>query len=507
MHGLIFFYIRKFAESLPKGLAPAAGPGTGQTSVVRQAGHYLPSGSYPDADAVALLQAVADAKGEPLGETVTRFGEFLAPHLVKVAGPLVDPGWRTLDLVEHTEQLIHAMVRVEKPGAEPPVLEAVRIGPDELHLVYSSRRRLCLLASGLVRGLARHFGETVEIDEPGCMLRGDPFCSFVIRVAGRDTHASGSPLFETVALPPGTDSEAADAMDTDPGLLPDDDDVADDPVPAVIGGHRILGLVGAGAMGRVYLAHDERLDRRVAIKVMNRRRARDAGARQRFLREGRAAAAVEHPHVLAIHAVGEHAGLPYIVMQLLDGQTLGAYRAAVVTLSLTEALRIGREIAEGLAAAHDRGLVHRDIKPDNVFLEGPRRSVRIIDFGLARAAADDSAKLTVEGTVVGTPAYMPPERIGDESLDAKSDLFGLGVILYELLSGRLPFEGKSMVSMLASIAKGTPMPLAEAAPRTPREVCDLVMRLMAHRKTDRPADAAAVAADLARLERKFADGE
>jgi tRNA A-37 threonylcarbamoyl transferase component Bud32 len=409
--------------------------------------------------------------------------------------------------VEHTEQLIHAMVRVEKPGAEPPVLEAVRIGPDELHLVYSSRRRLCLLASGLVRGLARHFGETVEIDEPGCMLRGDPFCSFVIRVAGRDTHASGSPLFETVALPPGTDSEAADAMDTDPGLLPDDDGVADDPVPAVIGGHRILGLVGAGAMGRVYLAHDERLDRRVAIKVMNRRRARDAGARQRFLREGRAAAAVEHPHVLAIHAVGEHAGLPYIVMQLLDGQTLGAYRAAIVTLSLTEALRIGREIAEGLAAAHDRGLVHRDIKPDNVFLEGPRRSVRIIDFGLARAAADDSAKLTVEGTVVGTPAYMPPERIGDESLDAKSDLFGLGVILYELLAGRLPFEGKSMVSMLASIAKGTPMPLAEAAPRTPREVCDLVMRLMAHRKADRPADAASVAAELARLERKFADRE
>ena len=506
MHGLIFFYIRKFAESLPKGLAPAAGPGTGQTSVVRQAGHYLPSGSYPDADAVALLQAVADATGEPLGGTVTRFGEFLAPHLVKVAGPLVNPAWRTLDLVEHTEQLIHAMVRVEKPGAEPPVLEAVRIGPDELHLVYSSRRRLCLLAAGLVRGLARHFGETVEIDEPGCMLRGDPFCSFVIRVAGRDTHASGSPLFETVALPPGTDSEAADAMDTDPGLLPDDDGVADDPVPAAIGGHRILGLVGAGAMGRVYLAHDERLDRRVAIKVMNRRRARDAGARQRFLREGRAAAAVEHPHVLSIHAVGEHAGLPYIVMQLLDGQTLGAYRSAVVTLSLTEALRIGREIAEGLAAAHDRGLVHRDIKPENVFLEGPRRSVRIIDFGLARAAADDSAKLTVEGTVVGTPAYMPPERIGEESLDAKSDLFGLGVILYELLSGRLPFEGKSMVSMLASIAKGTPMPLAEAAPRTPREVCDLVMRLLAHRKADRPADAASVAAELGRLERKFSDG-
>jgi len=504
VHGLIFFYIQKYAESLPQGLGSAAGHGSGQSSIVRQAAHYLPSASYPDDEAVALLQAVAAAEGAPLGETVTRFGEFLAPHLLKVAGQLVDPSWRTLDLVEHTEQLIHAMVRVEKPGAEPPVLEVVRISPEELHLIYSSRRRLCLLAIGLVRGLARHFGEVAEIDEPGCMLRGDPFCSFVIRVAGHETHASRSPLCETLLLPPGTASVAADAVDADPGVLPDQGSAADDPLPHAIGGYRILGLVGAGSMGRVYLAHDDRLDRRVAIKVMNPNRARDPGARQRFLREGRAAAAVEHPHVLTIHAVGEHAGLPYIVMQLLAGQTLGAHRAAVGTLPLAEALRIGREIAEGLGAAHARGLVHRDIKPDNVFLEGPGRSVRIIDFGLARAAADDSAKLTVEGTVVGTPAYMPPERIGEESLTATSDLFGLGVMLYELLAGRLPFRGTSLVSMLTSIAKGTPVPLAEAAPQVPPEVCDLVMRLMAHHQEDRPATAAAVATELGRLERTFA---
>lgn len=504
MHGLIFFYIQKFTESLPKGLASAAGAGSGQSTIARQAGHYLPSGSYPDGDAVALLQAVAEARGEPLADTLTRFGEFLAPHLVKVAGPLVDPAWRTLDLVQHTEELIHAMVRVEKPGAEPPVLETARVGPQELQLVYSSRRRLCQLATGLVRGLARHFGETVEIEQPGCMLQGDPFCSFVIRVTGRDTHASHSPLSETVVLPPGADSVTAAALDSAAGLPPGDAGIADDPMPAEIGGHRILGLVGAGAMGRVYLAHDERLARRVAIKVINRDRARDPGARQRFLREGRAAAAVEHPHVLGIYAVGEHVGLPYIVMQLLEGRSLADDRAATGALPLAEALRIGREIAEGLAAAHARGLVHRDIKPDNVFLEGPSRSVRIIDFGLARGMADDSAKLTVEGTVVGTPAYMPPERIGEESLDAKSDLFGLGVMLYEMLAGRLPFAGKSMVAMLAAIAKGTPVPLSQAAPATPPEVCDLVMRLMAHRKEDRPADAAGVAAALARLERKFA---
>lgn len=505
MHGLIFFFIQKYAESLPKGLVATADTGSGRSSMLRQAGSYLPSGTYPDGEAVALLRAVADSRGQPLADTVAEFGEFLAPHLVKVAGPLVDPAWQTLDLVEHTEELIHAMVRVEKPGAEPPVLEVVRIDEQELHLVYSSRRRLCLLATGLIRGLARHFGENVVVEEPGCMLRGDAFCSFVVKVVGGETQASRSPLAETVVLPPGSPSGGATVFASDSGLMPLVGGAADDPLPGVIGGYRILRLIGSGAMGRVYLAHDDRLDRRVAIKVMTRDRARDPDARRRFLREGRAAAAVEHPHLLTIHAVGEHEGLPYIVMQLLEGQTLGAHRAASGPMPVAEVLRIGREIAEGLAAAHARGLVHRDIKPENVFLEDPRKSVRIIDFGLARAAADGSAALTVEGAVVGTPAYMPPERIGDDSLDAQSDLFGLGVMLYEMLAGRLPFEGLSMVAMLASIAKGCPIPLAEAAPRTPPEVCDLVMRLIAHRKQDRPATAAAVAIELGRLERQFAD--
>ena len=503
MHGLIFFYIQKFADSLSVGRSSVATLPGSRSDSITVTGRYLPSGVYPDADAVALLESIATAIGEPLSQVLIRFGEFLAPHLVKVAGTLIDPAWRTLDLVEHTEELIHAMVRTTQPGAEPPVLEAVRIGPLELQLVYSSRRRLCILATGLLRGLALHYGETIEVEESSCMLRGDPFCSFVVRTTGPETLASHSPLSETLVLPPGAASVAAYAVDSDPGLLPAAEGIADDPLPVAIGGHRILGLVGAGAMGRVYLARDEQLDRLVAIKVMNRRRARDPGNRQRFLREGRAAAAVEHPHVLSIYAVGEHEGLPYSVMQLLDGVTLAAHRSAVGSLPLAEVLRIGREIAEGLAAAHARGLVHRDIKPYNIFLEGPGRSVRIIDFGLARVMEDDSAKLTVEGAVVGTPAYMPPERIGDDSLDAKSDLFGLGVMLYELLAGRLPFDGSSMVAMLAAIARGTPVPLAEASTETPREVCDLVMQLMAHRKDDRPADARAVATALGRLERTF----
>ena len=505
MHGLIFFYLQKFSESLSTG-APAGSRSGLSSLAVPDVARYLPSNVYPDADAVWFLQMIADGLDEPLMTTTRRFGEFLAPHLLKVAGPLIEPSWRTLDLVEHTEDLIHAMVRTKQPGADPPVLETVRAGPEELHVVYASRRRLCPLATGLLRGLARHYGELIEVDETSCMLRGDPFCSFVIRTTSGETHSSHSPVTETVVLPP--NAAASHFRHEDPGLLPELGGLADDPLPTSIGGYRVLGLIGSGAMGRVYLAHDGHLERNVAIKVLNRARARDARARQRFLKEGRSAAAIEHPHVLAIHAVGEQDGLPFIVMQLLQGRTLAEKRAADGPPPIGEVLRIGREIAEGLAAAHARGLLHRDIKPDNIFLEGPAESIRIIDFGLAGGSSGsehDSARLTVDGAVVGTPAYMPPERIGEESLDATSDLFGLGVVLYELMAGRLPFEGHTIVSMLASIARGTPIPLASAVPSAPAPVCDLVMQLIAHRREDRPESAAAVAAAFGQLERRFTE--
>jgi tRNA A-37 threonylcarbamoyl transferase component Bud32/predicted hydrocarbon binding protein len=501
VHGLIFFYIQKFAATLATTSSTVASQpalrSTLQSAVLEGSAGYLPAGTYPDEEAVKLLQAIADTLGEPLESVLGRFGEFLAAHLIRVAGPLVDSAWRTLDLLEHTEQLIHGVIRTTRPGAEPPVLEAVRVGPAELHLVYTSRRRLCVLAAGLVRGVARHYGETVVIEEPGCMLRDDPFCSFVIRLGG-DTQAGGTGICDTVVVAPGVASVAIDPITPDPGLA---DGPAAEPLPARIGPYPVLGLIGSGAMGRVYLARDEPLDRSVAIKVMRSSRARDPGARQRFLREGRAAAAISHPHVLTVHGVGEHEGRPYIVMQYLEGLPLSAL---LLPLPVPVVLRIGREIASGLAAAHERGLVHRDIKPDNVFLEGPARSVRIIDFGLARGIEDDSATVTVEGAVVGTPAYMPPERIDDDALDARSDLFGLGVMLYELLAGRLPYRGDSMVAMLAAIARGNPVPLAEVA-EVPAEVADLVMRLMAHRREDRPADARTVAAEMAALERRFSE--
>jgi len=485
VHGLIFFYIRKFAESSaqrdPTGFSV-------RSSVATSAGRYLPSGVYPDAEAVDLLQSIAESTDRPLREVLERFGRFLAPHLVKVAGRHVNPAWRTLDLIEHTEAIIHEMVRSTNPGAQPPVLETIRPSLHEVHLVYSSQRQLCPLAVGLMHGLAEHYQERLDVEEPSCMHRGDPFCSFVIRCADHDTHAPDESLAETA-------DSASDSGPTRGRAGPDD------LLPTSIGGYSIVRLLGQGAIGRVYLARDEKLNRDVAIKVLQPAKARDAVATRRFLREGRAAAAIEHPHVMPIYQVGEERGMPYIVMQRLVGRTLKQARQARGRLPLAEVLRIGRETATGLAAAHRQGLVHRDIKPDNIFLQDPDGQVRIIDFGLARAGMDDGLDVTLEGSIVGTPAYMSPERIEGGELDAQSDLFGLGVVLYELLTDRLPFEGTSLVSMLAAISRGNPPDLRTVAPQVPEPLAHLVMRLLAHDKADRPGDAAAVAAELAAIER------
>lgn len=503
MHGLIFFYLQKFVDTA---VGSASWEGI-RSSVATSAKKYLPSGVYPDADAVTMLTSLSETIGRPLPVVLEQFGTFLAPHLVKVAGTVIEPSWRTLDLIEHTESIIHAMIRTTTPGAAPPVLEAARQSPRELHMVYASGRRLCPLAVGLMRGIAAHYAETIRIEEPSCMLRGDPFCSFVIEQAAGDTHDPASPLTETMLFAPSS-SGSGEFVRQEPFIPAGDMNE----LPATIGGHRIVRPLGRGAMGQVLLAEDEALGRNVAIKVMHPSRASDPAARRRFLRESRATAAVEHPHVVTIHQVGEHqgtgafSGVPFIVMQYLAGATLRGHHAKTGRLPLREAVRIGREIAEGLAAAHRRGLIHRDIKPDNVILEGPDREVKIIDFGLARDMDDDDgARVTQDGAVVGTPAYMSPERVGAREIDARSDIFGLGVILYELLADRLPFQGDSMMAVLAAIARGTPEPLGEVAEDVPPAVAALVMRLIAHDVADRPADAEAVARELAALERQLPD--
>jgi hypothetical protein len=265
-------------------------------------------------------------------------------------------------------------------------------------------------------------------------------------------------------------------------------------------------------MGVVYRAEDRRLKREVAIKLMLPQLAANPEAKARFVREARAQAAVEHDHVAAIHQVGEHAGVPFLVMPLLRGMTLQAALKANPRPPLVQVVRIGREIAEGLAAAHERGLVHRDIKPANVWLEGRRLRVKILDFGLARATADAGGSdpaagpVTIEGAVVGTPSYMSPEQARGRSVDGRTDLWSLGVVLYQMTTGQLPFRGKTALAILTELVRHDPPSPVALNPAVPPGLSELVTRLLSKDPAGRPASAEAVADELRQVELGLADG-
>ena len=256
-----------------------------------------------------------------------------------------------------------------------------------------------------------------------------------------------------------------------------------------LGPYRVLKVLGAGAMGVVFQAEDPHLRRMVALKVMRPSLAASAEYHRRFLREARLAAAIDHEHIVTVYQVGEDRGVPYLAMQFLRGETLeDRLERAGGRLPLAEVLRIGREIAEGLAAAHARGLVHRDVKPANVWLEEGRGRVRIVDFGLARGSEPD-AQFTQAGAVIGTPAYMAPEQASGEAVDARCDLFSLGAVLYRASTGESPFGGRDTLSVLHALATRTPTPPHRLVPSLPRMFSGLVMRLLAKDPADRPQSA------------------
>ncbi|HTU92477.1 MAG TPA: protein kinase, partial [Gemmataceae bacterium] len=278
-----------------------------------------------------------------------------------------------------------------------------------------------------------------------------------------------------------------------------------------LGPYRVLKVLGAGGMGVVFRAEDPSLQRMVALKAMLPGLAENDGLRQRFLREARLAASLKHDHVVTIHQVGEDRGAPFLAMEFLEGESLEDRLKREGKLPLAEVLRIGREIADGLQAAHERSLIHRDIKPGNIWLEKlpgergvstSRYRVKILDFGLARSSSDD-IHLTQSGAIVGTPAYMSPEQARGEKVDSRCDLYSLGCVLYRLCTGELPFKGDSAMSMLLALAIEQPKSPREVNPDVPPPLADLILRLLAKDPAQRPASAAIVAEDLQALERRL----
>jgi serine/threonine protein kinase len=265
-----------------------------------------------------------------------------------------------------------------------------------------------------------------------------------------------------------------------------------------LGGYRVLRVLGEGGMGVVFEAEEQRPLRRVALKVMQPELARDEQARRRFLREGQAAASVEHERVVPVFRVDEAGGVPFLVMPLLAGESLAGRLKRESRLPPAEVLRVGREAAEGLAAAHHQGLVHRDVKPGNIWLRQPGGSVVLLDFGLARPWRGPG--LTAPREVLGTLSYMSPEQAAGGPVDSRSDLFSLGCVLYRLCTGKLPFPGAGVLESTEAEALGRLRPPAEVEASVPAALSELVMRLLAWNPADRPASAEAVAQRLRELE-------
>lgn len=262
--------------------------------------------------------------------------------------------------------------------------------------------------------------------------------------------------------------------------------------------YEIIEVLGRGAFGTVLKAFDAKLERVVAIKVLSPEMAATSPARKRFLREARASAAIRHENVVAIHAVEEQP-LPYLVMEYIPGKTLQQRLDDTGPLAVTDVLRLGHQIAEGLSAAGEQGLIHRDIKPGNILLEaGVHERVKITDFGLARAA--DDASMTQSSVIAGTPMYMAPEQALGKKLDQRADLFSLGSVLYQMVSGRPPFRAASTLAVLKRVTEDTPRPINEVIPETPQWLCNIIAKLHAKNPDERYQTAQEVAEVLADCE-------
>ncbi|MDI1240920.1 MAG: serine/threonine-protein kinase, partial [bacterium] len=274
---------------------------------------------------------------------------------------------------------------------------------------------------------------------------------------------------------------------------------------ASFGHYQILSLIGAGGMGEVYLADDTKLGRKVAIKFLNEKYSKDEDLLNRFIQEAQAASALNHPNLITVYEIGEHDGSHYMATEFIEGRTLRERMKERLTFE--EALSISVQTAEALSAAHQAGIVHRDIKPENIMVR-PDGYVKVLDFGLAKltevmnSGAEEETKRLVKtnpGMIMGTVSYMSPEQARGKVTDARSDVFSFGVVMYEMLTGKIPFGGETVTDTLSSIISLEPQPITSLAPHLPRELQRIVQKTLKKKRDQRYQSTRDLTGDLKEL--------
>src|SRR5262245_6162052 len=279
-----------------------------------------------------------------------------------------------------------------------------------------------------------------------------------------------------------------------------------------LGHYEIRSRIGAGGMGEVYLAEDVKLRRKVALKLLSADLTKDSDRLRRFEQEAQAASALSHPNILVIHEIGTDGDAHFIATEFIEGKTLRQHLHRGAQLSIHESLDIATQVASALAAAHRAGIIHRDIKPENIMIR-PDGYVRVLDFGLAKLTEQHSSSFDTEaptiagaqtdpGTILGTLNYMSPEQARGKSLDARSDIFSLGVVIYEMVAGRAPFEAETSSDVMSFILHKEPAPLARYTPEVPAELDRIVAKALTKDKEDRYQTARDLLIDLKRLKQK-----
>jgi tRNA A-37 threonylcarbamoyl transferase component Bud32/predicted hydrocarbon binding protein len=509
MHGLILVQLQKFAHQ-------AIGPDIWREALAKEGLNQqsFSSGSvYEDSKAIEQIVLASSILGIPVDQVVESFGVFISKELIRLYQRVIKPEWKTLDIIENTETFIHSAVRAGNPGAVPPVLDAIRISDNHLQLLYSSDRKLCKLAIGIIKGMSSHFQEVIEIHHDSCMHKGDPYCSFrlIQHDLARDTdkieldvtqvvlsseskRIVKSPIESTSTANSFAIKEKPKKTDwsklLEPAIVPSD--------IASIGAYRLVSIQGEGGMGCVFKSIDNRTQQVYAIKVLHPKVAEDDTACQRLRREWRALQSIDHPRIVEVHDVGEFNDLPYLVMEFLSGSNLQTYRSRFNTLPIHEILRIAIETTEGLLEVHRSGMIHRDLKPENLWIESPSLSVKIIDFGLAHLAQEE-IRLTRTGTFIGTPSFMAPEQASGLKADFRTDFFSLGCILYDLITGKRPFDRKSIISTFSALANHNPPDPIELVPDTPKELSELIMFMLEKKPEDRPSSCQEILDSLIRI--------